>query len=47
MLARAELGLDADRDDDGPWAVLSTGGDLLAVYEARDRERVKPAVVLA
>ncbi len=50
VLTRAELGLDAEIDGDGdagPWAVLSTEGDLLAVYEARDRERVKPAVVLA
>jgi len=31
---------------DGPWAVLGPGGELLAVYEARD-ERAHPAVVLA
>lgn len=31
----------------GPWAVLGPDGDLLAVYEARDDRRAKPAVVLA
>jgi tRNA pseudouridine55 synthase len=30
----------------GPWAVLSEGGDLLAVYERRGGEEAKPAVVL-
>ena len=30
----------------GPWAVLAPGGELLAMYEAVDDERVKPAVVL-
>ena len=46
VLTRAELGV-ADDAGDGPWAVLSDTGDLLAVYEARDSDRVKPAVVLA
>ena len=45
VLDRAELGA-AVAEGDGPWAVLSTAGDLLAVYEGRDRARVKPAVVL-
>jgi tRNA pseudouridine55 synthase len=31
---------------DGPWAVLDEMGALLAVYERRDGESVKPAVVL-
>jgi tRNA pseudouridine55 synthase len=31
---------------DGPWAVLDEAGTLLAVYERRDGESVKPAVVL-
>ena len=31
---------------DGPWAVLDELGALLAVYERRDGESVKPAVVL-
>lgn len=30
----------------GPWAVLAPDGELLAMYEAVDDERVKPAVVL-
>lgn len=30
----------------GPWAVVSEGGDLLAVYQAYGAERAKPAVVL-
>lgn len=46
VLPRVELGVTA-AEDDGPWAVLSEAGDLLAVYEGRDPERVKPAVVLA
>lgn len=44
VLDRAELGVTADGD--GPWAVLSPAGDLLAVYEGRDPARAKPAVVL-
>ena len=31
---------------EGPWAVLDARGALLAVYERRDGERAKPAVVL-
>ena len=31
----------------GPWAVLGPDGELLAMYEAADDDRVKPAVVLA
>jgi tRNA pseudouridine55 synthase len=34
-------------DDAGPWAVLATGGALLAVYEPRDDTLAKPAVVVA
>jgi tRNA pseudouridine55 synthase len=32
---------------DGPWAVVDSGGALLAVYEPYDEGRVKPAVVIA
>ncbi len=32
---------------DGPWAMLDTRGDLLAVYEATGTDRIRPAVVLA
>jgi tRNA pseudouridine55 synthase len=32
---------------DGPWALLDEGGALLAVYEATDTDRIRPAVVLA
>ena len=32
---------------DGPWRVADGDGTLLAVYEARDLDRLKPAVVLA
>ena len=32
---------------DGPWAMLDQEGDLLAVYEATDTDRIKPAVVMA
>ncbi len=31
----------------GPWAMLDTRGDLLAVYEATGTDRIRPAVVLA
>jgi tRNA pseudouridine55 synthase len=34
-------------DGEGPWSVVGPGGDLLAVYERYDDERVKPAVVIA
>ncbi len=32
---------------DGPWAMLDEHGALLAVYEATDSDRIRPAVVLA
>jgi tRNA pseudouridine55 synthase len=32
---------------DGPWALLDEGGNLLAVYEGTDTDRIRPAVVLA
>jgi tRNA pseudouridine55 synthase len=32
---------------EGPWAMLDGRGDLLAVYEATDSDRIRPAVVLA
>jgi tRNA pseudouridine55 synthase len=32
---------------DGPWAMLDQEGNLLAVYEATDTDRIKPAVVIA
>ncbi len=32
---------------DGPWAMLDEHGSLLAVYEATDTDRIRPAVVLA
>jgi tRNA pseudouridine55 synthase len=32
---------------DGPWAMLDQDGNLLAVYEATDTDRIKPAVVIA
>jgi tRNA pseudouridine55 synthase len=31
----------------GPWAMLDERGNLLAVYEATDTDRIKPAVVLS
>ena len=34
-------------DGDGPWAVLDGAGALLAVYESRGADRVKPAMVLS
>ena len=43
VLDRSVLGVDGD----GPWAVVDTGGRLLAVYQPYDGAgRVKPAVVL-
>jgi tRNA pseudouridine55 synthase len=42
VLGRRVLGWSGD----GPWAVTDAAGDLLAVYEARDEDRVKPMVVL-
>ncbi|HEY3844489.1 MAG TPA: tRNA pseudouridine(55) synthase TruB [Acidimicrobiales bacterium] len=32
---------------EGPWAMLDGEGNLLAVYEATDTDRIKPAVVLS
>ncbi|HEX3947239.1 MAG TPA: tRNA pseudouridine(55) synthase TruB [Acidimicrobiales bacterium] len=32
---------------EGPWALLDAAGRLLAVYEATDTDRIRPAVVLA
>jgi tRNA pseudouridine55 synthase len=32
---------------DGPWGLVDHGGALLAVYEATDTDRIRPAVVLA
>jgi tRNA pseudouridine55 synthase len=32
---------------DGPWALVDGSGILLAVYEATDTDRIRPAVVLA
>lgn len=43
VLGRDELGVDAG---EGPWAVLSVTGELLAVYQGHGADRVKPAVVL-
>jgi tRNA pseudouridine55 synthase len=34
-------------EGDGPWAVFGPTGELLAVYEAVDDRRAKPAVVLS
>jgi hypothetical protein len=31
----------------GPWALVGAGDELLAVYERRDDQRIKPAIVLA
>jgi hypothetical protein len=31
---------------DGPWRVIGPHGDLLAVYQSRGADEVKPAVVL-
>lgn len=43
VLGPGALGVDGE----GPWAVFDEGGELLALYEARDAASVKPAVVLA
>ena len=32
---------------EGPWALLDEQGTLLAVYEATESDRIRPAVVLA
>jgi hypothetical protein len=33
-------------EGDGPWAVVGTGGEVLAVYEAHGEGMAKPAVVI-
>ena len=43
VLARDELGVGAEV---GPWSIVSSAGDLLAVYASHGPERVKPTVVL-
>ena len=43
VLTRGELGVGADA---GPWSVVSSAGDLLAVYASHGAERAKPTVVL-
>ena len=43
VFARDELGVG---DDHGPWSVVSSSGELLAVYASHGSERVKPVVVL-
>lgn len=43
VLPREQLGAQGD----GPWGVLDEQGELLAVYEARGIDLVKPSVVLA
>ena len=48
VLDAEQLGLAAPiQPDTGPWAVLSDQGALLAVYQRRDDQRAKPAIVLA
>jgi tRNA pseudouridine55 synthase len=47
VLRRDELVPDGPVPDAGPWAVLDSNGQLLAVYEDHGDGRVKPAVVLA
>jgi tRNA pseudouridine55 synthase len=49
--ASVATGLPLDRvplgaTGDGPWAILDERGTLLAVYEATDSDRIRPAVVL-
>jgi tRNA pseudouridine55 synthase len=52
IAASVRTGLPLDRvplgaAGDGPWALLDKDGALLAVYEATDTDRIRPAVVLA
>jgi tRNA pseudouridine55 synthase len=52
IAASVRTGLPLDRvplgaAGDGPWALLDEEGALLAVYEATDTDRIRPAVVLA
>ncbi len=42
-LDRVSLGAEGD----GPWALVDPGGQLAAVYEGTDTDRVRPGVVLA
>jgi tRNA pseudouridine55 synthase len=42
-LDRVSLGAEGD----GPWALVDPGGQLAAVYEGTDTDRVRPSVVLA
>jgi tRNA pseudouridine55 synthase len=42
-LDRVSLGAEGE----GPWALVDAAGQLAAVYEATDTDRVRPAVVLA
>ena len=42
-LDRVSLGADGE----GPWALVDPGGQLAAVYEGTDSDRVRPSVVLA
>jgi tRNA pseudouridine55 synthase len=48
VLEPAALGLATDAvAGGGPWAVVGGGDELLAVYEQRSADRLKPAIVLA
>jgi len=48
VLARRDLGVpDPDGRGEGPWAVVSGDGNLLAVYEGRPDGTTKPSVVLS
>jgi tRNA pseudouridine55 synthase len=48
VLEPTTLGLSASVDDGmGPWAVVGADDELLAVYERRAGDRLKPAIVLA
>ena len=47
MAAKVAVGAVLARPDgEGPWAIMSAAGDLLAVYEAHRPGTAKPAVVL-
>ncbi|MGH3578575.1 MAG: hypothetical protein ACRDU0_13605, partial [Mycobacterium sp.] len=41
-LDRVPLGVDGD----GPWGLVDDGHRLLAVYEATETDRIRPAVVM-
>lgn len=52
LAAMVARGLPLDRvpigaTGEGPWALLDETGRLIAVYEATDTDRIRPAVVLA